>query len=85
MRLTIAPAYLLLKVEIIRVIMQATRNREENLLVSLSRVKEMARRLLPINSTVRDVILAEKDVLPALEASGKFEVFDRLLCAELGS
>jgi hypothetical protein len=43
-----------------------------------------ARRLLPISSTARAVILAEKDMLPAVEARAKFEVFDRLLKSELG-
>ncbi|MDV3277904.1 MAG: hypothetical protein LYZ69_05495 [Nitrososphaerales archaeon] len=52
--------------------------------ISLSRVKDAARRLLPPGSTARSVILAEKDVLPASEALAKFEVFDRLLRSELG-
>ncbi|MDG7016484.1 MAG: hypothetical protein JRM82_03815 [Nitrososphaerota archaeon] len=52
--------------------------------VSLSRIKDAARRLLPINSTARSVILAEKDSVPSSEALAKFEVFDRLLASELG-
>ena len=52
-------------------------------LVSLVKVKEMARRILPVSSTARSVILAERDNLPASEALAKFEVFDRLLCSEL--
>ena len=63
--------------------MQPSTNQEEEF-VSLSKVKETARRLLPINSTARAVILAEKDVLPPAEARAKFEVFDRLLKSELG-
>jgi len=58
-------------------------NREEEF-ISLSKVKEAARRLLPVNSTARAVLLAEKDVLPAAEARAKFEIFDRLLLSELG-
>ena len=52
--------------------------------VSLVKLKDAARRLLPISSTVRSIILAEKDFLPAAEARAKFEVFDRLLTRELG-
>ena len=60
-------------------------NREPNSeFVSLSRLKDVVRRLLPPNSTTRAVILAEKDVLPLREALAKFEVFDRLLMTELG-
>jgi hypothetical protein len=51
--------------------------------ISLLRVKDAARRLLPVGSTARAVILAEKDVLPAAEAQAKFDVFDRLLVSEL--
>jgi hypothetical protein len=52
--------------------------------ISLSGVKDAARRLLPPSSTARKLILAERDALPASEALAKFEVFDRLLCSELG-
>ena len=52
--------------------------------VSLTHLKDLVRRLLPPSSTARSVILAEKDSLPASEALAKFEVFDRLLCSELG-
>ena len=52
-------------------------------IVLLSRIKDAARRLLPISSTARSLILAEKDVLPASEALAKFEIFDRLLISEL--
>ncbi len=52
--------------------------------ISLANVKDTARRLLPISSIARAIILAEKDVLPAAEARAKFEVFDRLLQSELG-
>jgi hypothetical protein len=58
-------------------------NQEEES-ISLSKVKETPRRLLPISSTARAVILAEKDVLPTAEAHAKFEIFDRLLRSELG-
>jgi len=52
--------------------------------VSLAKLKDLARRLLPPSSAARSVILAEKDVLPAQEAFAKFEVYDRLLSKELG-
>ena len=53
-------------------------------LISIAKLKDLVRRLLPPSSTTRGVILAEKDVLPAQEALAKFEVFDRLLSKELG-
>jgi hypothetical protein len=66
--------------------MQASKNREpEDGRISLFRVKEAARRLLPVRSTARAVILAEKNMLPAAEAQAKFEIFDRLLSSELGA
>ena len=52
--------------------------------VSLVKLKDLARSLLPPSSTTRGLILSEKDVLPAQEAFAKFEVFDRLLSKELG-
>ena len=52
--------------------------------VSLVRLKDAVRRLLPASSTTRAIILAEKDILPLAEALAKFEVFDRLLMQELG-
>ena len=57
---------------------------QEDESISLSKLKDAARRLLPISSTARAVILAEKDMLPAVAARAKFEVFDRLLKSELG-
>jgi hypothetical protein len=53
-------------------------------LVSLVKVKESARKMLPVNSTARSIILAEKDVLPSSEAIVKLEILDRLLSSELG-
>jgi hypothetical protein len=53
--------------------------------ISLTKLKDAARRLLPPSSPARNVILAEKDILPMNEALAKFEVFDRLLSRELGS
>ena len=65
--------------------MQAPRNNKAGSeIVSLSKVKDTARRLLPPSSTARSVILSEKDTLPASEALAKFEIFDRLLSSELG-
>ena len=51
--------------------------------VSLVKLKDVVRRLLPPSSPARRAILSEKDALPASEALAKFEVFDRLLCMEL--
>ena len=53
-------------------------------LISLAKLKDLVRRLLPPSNTTRGLILSEKDVLPAQEAFAKFEVFDRLLASELG-
>jgi hypothetical protein len=65
--------------------MQVSRDAGSNgELVSLAKLKDLARRLLPPNSATRSVILAAKDVLPAREAFAKFEVYDRLLSKELG-
>lgn len=52
--------------------------------VSLVKLKDVVRRLLPPGSPARSVILSEKDTLPASEALAKFEIFDRLLSSELG-
>lgn len=52
--------------------------------VSLVKLKDVVRRLLPPGSPARSVILSEKDTLPASEAPAKFEIFDRLLSSELG-
>lgn len=54
-------------------------------LVSLVKIKERARRMLPTGSAARGVIVAEKNALPLAEAVVKLEVFDRLLCSELGA
>ena len=59
-------------------------NNPKGEVVSLARLKDLVRRLLPPTSAARTVILAEKDVLPAREAFAKFEVYDRLLSKELG-
>ena len=64
--------------------MQTLKDLDDDEPVSLSKVKDAARRLLPISSTARTIILAEKDVLPAAEAHAKFEILDRLLQSELG-
>ena len=54
-------------------------------LVSLVKLKNTARRLLPANSITRNVIISEPDVLMLADALSKFEVFDRLLVGELGA
>ena len=53
--------------------------------VSLSKLKDAARKLLPTDSIVRRVITAEPDTLPLAEAVSKFKVFDSLLVEELGA
>ncbi len=53
--------------------------------VSLLKLKDAARRLLPIGSLARTVIIAEPDALPLAEALAKFKVFDRLLVEELSA
>ena len=53
--------------------------------VSLSKLKDAARKLLPADSITRRVIAAEPDTLPLAEALSKFEIFDRLLIEELGA
>ena len=64
--------------------MQAVLPRDLGESVSLVKLKDLARRLLPPSSTTRSLILAEKDMLPAQEALAKFEIYDRLLSSELG-
>lgn len=54
-------------------------------MVSLLKLKDVARRLLPADSIARRVITAEPDTLPLAEALSKFKVFDSLLIEELGS
>ena len=50
--------------------------------VSIVRLKEACRRLLPTNSTLREVVLSEKDILPSTEVVAKFEIFLNLLDRE---
>ena len=57
----------------------------EDQYVSLLKLKEAARRLLPADSLARSVITSELDALPLAEALSKFKVFDRLLVEELGA
>ena len=53
--------------------------------VSLLKLKDATRRLLPADSIARRVITAEPDTLPLTEAIPKFKVFDSLLVEELGT
>ena len=57
----------------------------DNELVSLLKLKDAARRLLPTDSITRSVITAEPDTLPLAEAIPKFKVLDSLLVEELGA
>jgi hypothetical protein len=73
-----------LKVRSTQIVMQTAKKIGDDIApVSLLKVKDLAQRLLPINSSARSLILAEKDVLPVAEAVAKFEVFDMLLTSEL--
>lgn len=54
-------------------------------MVSIAKLKAVAQRLLPSSSSLRGLILSEKDLLPTSEALIKFEIYDRLLSRELGS
>ena len=56
-----------------------------NELVSLLRLKDAVRKLLPTDSIARNVITAEPDTLPLAEALSKFKVFDALILEELGA
>jgi hypothetical protein len=53
--------------------------------VSLLRLKDAARKLLPADSIARSIITAEPDTLPLAEALSKFKVFDALILEELGA
>lgn len=53
--------------------------------VSLLKLKNAVRRLLPAESITRSVISAEPDALPLADALSKFAVFDKLLVEELGA
>lgn len=65
--------------------MQASHSTEaDGECISLSKLKDITRRLLLLSSTTRSVILAEKDVLPVSGALVKFEIFDRLSRSEPG-
>ena len=65
--------------------MQTTPAARSDKIVSMTKLKDAASRLLPANSIARSVMTSEPDVLPLAEALSKFEVFDRLLVKELGS
>ena len=79
-------AILVLKAGFHLACMQVARGAESNEnFVSLLRLKDVARKLLPADSITRNVIIAEPDTLPLAEAIAKFKVFDSLLLEELGS
>ena len=68
------------------VFMQVSPTPKENVdVVSLLKLKDAVRRLLPAGSIARTVITAEPDALPLAEALAKFKVFDRLLVEELSA
>ena len=60
-------------------------NADDNEFVSLLRLKNAVRKLLPSDSIARNIITAEPDTLPLAEALSKFKVFDALILEELGS
>ncbi len=51
--------------------------------ISLVELKNLARRLLPSNSTLRMLILSEPDELPRDEGLAKLQIFVRLLHQEV--
>jgi len=53
-------------------------------IISLVELKNIARRLLPMNSTLRMLILCEPDHMPKAELLPKLEIFVRLLYREVG-
>ncbi len=55
---------------------------EEDDLVSMAELKELARQLPP-NSTARSIILSEPDKIPKSELQGKLMVFVKLVHKEL--
>lgn len=50
-----------------------------NGMVSLLKLKDAVRRLLPADSIPRSVTTSEPDTLPLAEALSKFKVFDSLM------
>ena len=58
---------------------------EDHEFVSILKLKDAARRLLPPESITRSVIIAERDIMPSAEAIAKFKVFDSLLVEELAA
>ena len=60
-------------------------NPDGNEFVSLLKLKDAVRKLLPTDSIARSVITAEPDTLPLAEALSKFKVFDALILEELGA
>jgi|GEM_PF-2846513 len=61
--------------------MQVSEQREE--LVSFVELKQLARRHLPSNSFLRNILLSEPDLLPKQVALGKVEIYIPLLYEEL--
>ncbi len=59
-------------------------NARETDVISLTEIKETARKLLPRDSLLRALILSEPDLLPRQIGLAKVEVFAKLLYQELG-
>ena len=63
---------------------QSSQKARETDVISLTEVKETARKLLPRDSLLRALILSEPDLLPRQIGLAKVEVFAKLLYQELG-
>ena len=59
-------------------------NARETDVISLTEIKETARKLLPRESLLRALILSEPDLMPRQIGLAKVEVFAKLLYQELG-
>jgi hypothetical protein len=80
------PSFHILKAGLHLVFVQTSQGVEGNRdIVSLVKLKEAARKLLPADSIARSIITAEPDTLPLAEALSKFKVFDALILEELGA
>lgn len=58
---------------------------EESETVSIAALKDLARRMLPHTSMLRELILSEPDFLPREELTVKLKIYSRLLYRELNT
>jgi hypothetical protein len=52
--------------------------------VSLAKLKEIAKAMLPVSSILRSLIVLEPDELPKQVALAKLEIFVKILYREMG-